>query len=164
MDKASPPNLDKVVGAPLTLDTMDQRDLDAQEARCRNMSRGARALWASAGTISLALGMIGIAVPLLPTTPFLLIAAACYARSSPRMYRWIMCNRVVGSYIQGYMEGKGVPWRAKAVSITLLWAVIGVSVTFFVDSSTVRIVMLAVAVLVTFHIATVGPRKGYTPR
>ncbi len=143
---------------------MDQEDLRRNEARCREMGRGARILWFSAGTMALATGLVGIVVPLLPTTPLLLISAACYARSSPRMYRWIMCNRVVGSYIQGYIEGKGVPWKAKAVSIGLLWGVIGISAAFFVDTTTIRLVMLAVAVVVTVHIVTVRPRRGYTPR
>ncbi len=138
---------------------MDQEDLRRNEARCREMGRGARALWFAAGTAALAVGLVGIVVPLLPTTPLLLISAACYARSSPRMYRWIMCNRVVGSYIQGYLEGKGVPWRAKAVSIGLLWGVIGLSAVFFVDSTVVRLILLAVAVTVTVHIVMVRPRR-----
>lgn len=127
---------------------------------CYEGRRSIRGLWFAAGTASLAAGMVGIAIPLLPTTPFLLVSAACYARSSRRMYRWMMCNRLVGEYMRGYLEGKGVPWRAKAVSIGLLWGVMSVSAAFFVDSLTVKIVMLAVAGIVTVHIVTVQPRRG----
>jgi len=139
---------------------MDEDDGRGRTGICVAGSSLARGLWFAAGTASLAAGLVGIAVPLLPTTPFLLIAAACYARSSARMYRWMMGNRLVGEYMRGYLEGKGVPWRAKAVSIGLLWAVISVSAAFFVESSAVRLVMLAVAILVTIHIVTVHPRRG----
>lgn len=127
---------------------------------CYEGRRSIRGLWFAAGTASLAAGMVGIAIPLLPTTPFLLVSAACYARSSRRMYRWMMCNRLVGEYMRGYLEGKGVPWRAKLASIGLLWGVISVSAIFFIDSLTVGLLMLAVAVIVTVHIVTVHPRRG----
>jgi hypothetical protein len=138
---------------------MDRDEGPGRTGTCVAGSRLVRGLWFAAGTAALAVGLVGIVVPLLPTTPLLLISAACYARSSPRMYRWIMCNRVVGSYMQGYLEGKGVPWRAKAVSIGLLWGVIGLSAVFFVDSTVVRLILLAVAVTVTVHIVMVRPRR-----
>ena len=62
-----------------------------------------------AGTIFLVFGIIGIFLPILPTTPFLLLAAACYARSSKRFYNWLMNNKWFGNYIKNYNEGRGVP-------------------------------------------------------
>ena len=74
------------------------------------------------GCIALALGVIGIALPLLPTTPFLLLAAACFMRGSDRMYRWLTQNRVFGPYLLDYQERRGVTLRVKVVALTLLWA------------------------------------------
>ncbi|MFH0931814.1 MAG: YbaN family protein, partial [Candidatus Zixiibacteriota bacterium] len=71
------------------------------------------------GTFFVGLGVLGIFLPLLPTTPFLLLAAACYARSSKRFYNWLLNNRWFGSYIKDYKEGKGVPSKVKAISISL---------------------------------------------
>ncbi len=78
----------------------------------------------TAGTICLTLGAIGIFVPLLPATPFLLIAAACYMRSSERMYNWLLNNRWCGTYIKNYREGKGIPLKTKIIAIAFLWAAI----------------------------------------
>jgi len=63
------------------------------------------------GTISTALGILGIFVPILPTTPFLLLAAACYSRSSQRFYDWLLNNKYFGNYIRNYLEKKGIPLR-----------------------------------------------------
>ena len=84
------------------------------------------------GTFFVVLGFIGIFVPLLPTTPFLLLAAACYAKSSPAFYNWLLCNKWFGSYIKNYREGRGIPLKSKIVSITLLTAAIGYAIIFVV--------------------------------
>ena len=121
--------------------------------------RVSRALWVTAGTLSLAIGVVGIAVPILPTTPFVLIAAACYLRGSRRMYDWMIANRYIGGYLRDYMEGRGVSVRAKITSIVVLWTLIALSASFATSSTTVRIVLLAVAVAVTVHLVTL---KGKT--
>lgn len=112
-----------------------------------------------AGSISLALGVIGVFVPLLPTTPFLLLAAACYLRSSPRLYSRLMANRVLGRYIRLYQSGGGVPVRVKASAIGLLWLTIACSAVFFTHSTTVRVVLAVIAVGVTVHIISIRPPK-----
>jgi uncharacterized membrane protein YbaN (DUF454 family) len=68
-----------------------------------------RRLLIVAGTLFTGLGIIGIFVPILPTTPFLLLAAACFMRSSERFYHWLINNRILGAYVRDYMEGKGIP-------------------------------------------------------
>lgn len=73
------------------------------------------------GCIAVALGIIGIALPLLPTTPFLLLAAACFLRGSDRLYRWLTGNRVFGPYLLDYQEKKGVTLRVKVVAILVMW-------------------------------------------
>ncbi len=117
-------------------------------------SRALRALLITCGTISLALGIIGIVIPVLPTTPFLLLAAACYVRGSKKFYNWLMCNRVFGSYIQNYRDGRGIPARVKVIAITFLWATILVSI-FFVESFFLQMTLLIIAIAVTLHISMI---------
>ena len=104
------------------------------------------------GTTSLAVGIVGIFVPILPTTPFLLLSAACYIRSSQRFYHWLISNRLFGDYIRNYIERKGVPLRVKVLTLVLLWITIGCSAALATDTLWVRIVLIAVAIGVTTHI------------
>ena len=113
----------------------------------------------TAGTLFVGLGILGIFVPVLPTTPFLLLAAACYARSSPRFYDWLLTNRWFGSYIRNYLQGKGISLKIKIMTITLLWLTIGCSVAFAVHVFTIRIILILIAVGVTIHILTVRTLK-----
>lgn len=116
-----------------------------------------RRLWTIAGTFFLCLGVVGIAVPLLPTTPFLLLAAACYLRGSDRMHKWMMTNKVFGRYLKNYAEGRGVSWRVKTGTVALLWSVIGLSVAFATESTIVRIGLAAIAIAVSIHILRIRP-------
>ena len=111
-----------------------------------------RALLVAAGSFFVALGTVGILVPLLPTTPFLLLAAYCYLRSSKRLHAWLLTNRWFGEYLRNYQDGRGVPVRAKAGTLALLWATIAVTALLFVDSLLVRGVLLAIAIAVTVHV------------
>lgn len=110
-----------------------------------------RSLLIVSGTVCVGLGMLGIFLPLLPTTPFLLLAAACYIRSSEKFYRWLIANRWFGRYIRNYREGRGVPLSTKVMAISLLWITIGYSAGFVVDILAVRILLILIAVGVTAH-------------
>jgi uncharacterized membrane protein YbaN (DUF454 family) len=112
----------------------------------------------AAGCVLVALGAIGVFVPVLPTTPFLLLAAACFLRSSPRVHDWLVNSRFLGSYIRQYRSGAGLPLRARVGAIALLWLTIGFSVAFVVQSLAVRIILLLIAAGVTLHIASIRPR------
>ncbi len=112
-----------------------------------------------AGTISTAIGIIGIFVPILPTTPFLLLAAACYIRSSERFYRWLINNLLLGAYIRNYIEGTGMPLRTKLFTIFLLWLAIGISVCIGTQNLVVRIILVVIAIGVTVHIICIRARK-----
>jgi len=112
-----------------------------------------------AGTLCTGLGIIGVFVPILPTTPFLLLAAACYMRSSERFYHWLIDNRVFGAYVRNYIEGRGMPVRIKIPTILLLWLAIGLSIAFAVQGTVIRIVLICVAVGVTVHIVLIRKRK-----
>jgi uncharacterized membrane protein YbaN (DUF454 family) len=73
-----------------------------------------------AGTIALGIGVIGIIVPVLPTTPFLLLAAICYMRGSHRLYNALLCNRFIGSYVRNYLEGRGMSRKMKMWTLSML--------------------------------------------
>ena len=118
-----------------------------------------RRLLIVAGTISTGLGIIGIFVPILPTTPFLLLAAVCYMRSSASFYRWLLNNRFFGNYIRNYIEGRGMPLRIKVLTILLLWATIGFTVAFGVQHIALRIMLAILAIGVTVHIVLIGTRR-----
>ncbi len=112
-----------------------------------------------AGTISLGLGAAGVFLPILPTTPFLLLSAACYYKGSERMHRWLLNNKLFGSYIRNYKEGKGISKIAKILSLFLLWITIGYSVFFMVGGYVVQLILFAVAIAVTVHVATLPTLK-----
>ena len=110
-------------------------------------------LFIAAGSISLGIGIVGVVVPLLPTTPFLLLAAYCYSKGSRRLHNRLLSNKIVGNYLRNYLEGKAMSLKAKILSISLLWVVIGCTAAFIVDSQIIKIVLLAVGTGVTVHIA-----------
>jgi uncharacterized membrane protein YbaN (DUF454 family) len=116
--------------------------------------RPGRRLLIVAGTVSLGLGVLGVVLPILPTTPFLLLAAACYARSSDRLYGWLRGNRWLGWYVRAYQEGTGVSPRVKAVLIILLWATIGCSIAFAAPTPAVKVLLAVIAVAVSVFIMT----------
>ena len=116
-----------------------------------------RIAWIVAGTFFLIIGLIGIAIPLLPTTPLLLLAAACYLRGSRRMYDWLLGNRIFGKYLKDYYEKKGVPIRVKIGSVIFLWCTIGISIMIIGDLI-IGIVLAMVAAGVTLHIAFLKTR------
>jgi uncharacterized protein len=87
-----------------------------------------KALLIIAGTISLALGILGIFLPLLPTTPFLLLTSACYIRSSDRLHDWLMSNKHLGGYIRNFKERRGLTLKAKIITLSMLWASLGYSI------------------------------------
>jgi hypothetical protein len=118
-----------------------------------------RILLIIAGTFFMGLGIVGIVVPVLPTTPFLLLAAACYARSSQRFYGWLMNNKLFGNYIRNYLERKGIPLRVKVVTVTLLWITIGSSVAFVVEILVVKLILVLIAIGVSIHILSLRTLK-----
>ena len=117
-------------------------------------------LFITAGSVSLFLGVAGIILPVLPTTPFLLLAAACYLKSSEKLYIWLINHRILGIYIKSYIEYKAVTLKAKIISITALWTVISVSALFFIDLLWIRILLFAVAAGVTAYIVRIKTLTG----
>ncbi|HUH87086.1 MAG TPA: YbaN family protein [Pusillimonas sp.] len=98
------------------------------------------------GGIALALAALGVALPLLPTTPFLLVAAACFLRGSPRMHAWLTQNQVFGHYLRDYQEKKAVPLRIKVVAIGLMWLSLGYSMLFVVPTLKIPLGLIGLGV------------------
>jgi uncharacterized protein len=111
-----------------------------------------RAVYLVVGTVSLGLACVGIVLPLLPTTPFLLLSAACYLKSSKRMHNWLLNHKLFGQYIKNYLEGKGISLRAKAISLAFLWTTICFSALLLMPLLIVQVILLVVGVAVTVHI------------
>ena len=118
-----------------------------------------RWLLIAAGTLCVIIGAVGIIVPVLPTTPFLLLAAACYTRGSQRLYTALLNNRLVGSYLRNYLEGRGMTRRSKIWTLSLLWLGITLTAAFATDSLPVRMLLAAVLVGVTIHVLTIGTAR-----
>ena len=122
-----------------------------EEARQRAISPVRRALLVALGSAATALALIGLIVPLLPTTPLLLLAAACFMRSSERAYRWLIGNRWLGPSIRSYREQRAIPRRTRTVTLGLLWVTISLS-ALLVASWWVRGLLFIIAMLVTLHV------------
>lgn len=110
-----------------------------------------RSLLLATGWLAVALGGIGIFLPVLPTTPFLLLAAACFVRSSQRFYDWLVGHPRLGPWFRDYLEGNGIPLKGKAYAIATMWVSIGIS-CWLVPLIWARIGMLLSATLVTLYI------------
>ena len=115
-----------------------------------------RFLWVASGTISVGIGIVGIFLPLLPTTPFLLLAAFFYSRGSERFRRRLLGNRWFGSYLRRYREHRSMTRRHKAFTLTLLWVGIGLSAGVVVSQWWARLLLSMVAIGVTTHILRLG--------
>jgi len=119
-----------------------------------------KALLIFLGTVCVGLGVLGMFLPLMPTTVFLLMAAYCYSRSSERFHNWLINNRLCGQYIQNYRSGKGITVRQKATTIASLWASIGFSIWFIGGTFWLTLLLAAVAIGVTLHLVLL---KTYRP-
>lgn len=105
------------------------------------------------GSVSLALGVLGIFLPMLPTTPFLLLSAAAWVKASPSLYEWLLNHKVFGEYIRNYREHRAIPLRVKIISVTLVWLTIGYCIFAVVDEWWwAQLLMGLLAAAITWHI------------
>ncbi len=119
-----------------------------------------RMLFVLVGTLFLAIGFVGIIIPVLPTTPLLLLAAACYLRGSERLHRWMIENRMFGEFIRNYMEGRGIDPRQKVVTLAFLWTTISFSALYLIERLPVRILLFLIATAVSVHILALPSLRG----
>ena len=104
------------------------------------------------GLISLGLGILGAFLPVLPTTPLLLLSAALFLRGNQKLYDWLMNHPKLGTYISNFTKYKAIPMRVKIVSITFLWLTLLNCAIFVTDHIALRLFFLVIAVAVTLHI------------
>jgi uncharacterized protein len=117
----------------------------------RVKNRALRMLLILIGWLSVVLGVIGIFLPIMPTTPFLLLAAACFVRTSPKFYQWLVGHPRLGKYLVYYLEGKGIPLKAKIYTIALITISMSIT-TYIVPVTAVKILLPLVGVLVALYI------------
>ena len=122
-------------------------DTDGADVRPHD-SRVVRALLLAAGTLCVALGVIGIFVPVLLTTPFLLLAAACYARASERFYLWLVRNPTFGPTIREWRRHRSIPYRTKVVAIALMTGTIAVSIALLARYPLAQAALAVIGVVV----------------
>jgi len=118
-----------------------------------------RKLYVIAGSISLGIGAAGIILPLVPTTPLLLLSAYCYAKSSKRFYFWLITNKYFGEYLKNYREKKGVPLKIKIYTLLLLWLTISFSAFYVVNILWLRILLMIIAISVSIHVLSIKTFK-----
>ena len=106
-----------------------------------------RVFWFSLGVIFTGIGLIGIVVPGLPTTPLMILAAACFAKSSQRFYDWIINNRMFGEHVKNYREGNGIPKRSKPVILGTMWTFVLFAVFIAIPDSAPEISRNATVIL-----------------
>ena len=111
-----------------------------------------------------ALGVIGIFVPLMPTTIFFILAAACFARSSEKFYNWLIYHPKFGKFIRDYREQRGMPLKSKIIAISIMLITIGSSAVFFTEKIYVRIILAAIAIGVSSYIISLKTIKRTNPQ
>lgn len=111
------------------------------------------------GFLTTGLGVIGIFVPLLPTTPFLLLAAACFARSSERFHRWLLQHDRLGPMIGGYLDGQGIPLRAKKTAVALVWLTLPPSALLLVPPVWAKTALFFLAFGITWYLLCLPTRQ-----
>jgi uncharacterized membrane protein YbaN (DUF454 family) len=111
------------------------------------------------GCVAVVLGSIGIFVPVLPTTPFLLLATFCFSKSSTRLNKALLNNRLFGKFLTNYFENKPIPIRSKIISIAFLWLGLGITFYFATLSTWLIMLLIIIGVAVTFHISMLGKWK-----
>ena len=134
----------------LVVETMPMRGTE-DEFQHKKPTKLIRGLLLCAGLLALGTGLLGIFLPLLPTTPLVLLSATCFLRSSDKLYHWITKNKTFGSYIHNYLHSRTVPAKSKPISITLVWVCILLSV-YFTEKTWIRILLIIVACGVSIHL------------
>jgi uncharacterized membrane protein YbaN (DUF454 family) len=124
----------------------------SSQAKLKPINPALRWTLLTAGFLATALGVLGVFLPVLPTVPFLLLALACFARSSERFYDWLLDHAHFGPIVQPYIDGCGMSRASKGKAITLLWASIILSAFLLVEHVWVRVVLLVIACAVTFYL------------
>ncbi len=118
-----------------------------------------RYLYLLSGFLLVGIGVIGIFLPILPTTIFLILASACFVKSSPQANEWLRNHKILGAYIKNYQDKSGLTIKAKVFNVALLWIMILSSAYFFTEELFIKLLLLAIAIGVTIHLLLVKTKK-----
>ena len=133
--------------------------IEGQDDKKNRQPMMIRYIMISLGTIFLALGAIGVVVPGLPTTPFLLLAAAFYVRSSERLYSWLLNHKLFGKIVRDFRETRSISIRTKLISTGTMWAMIVLSICLFIDNLAVEITISALGAIGTVVLLLIPTTK-----
>lgn len=122
------------------------------------MKRTLRAAYLAAGFVFLGIGVLGVVLPVLPTTPFVLLAAACFARSSDRFHQWLLDHRYFGPLVREWRQYRSIPYRTKVFAIAMMAATLTVSIVFFVPKGWMQGALAAFGVLLAVWLYRVPSR------
>jgi uncharacterized protein len=111
------------------------------------------------GFLLVGIGILGIFLPLLPTTIFLILASACFMKSSPRANEWLKSNKYLGPYVKNYQEKTGLTINLKIINIIILWISISISAFYLTEEFYLRLLLAAIAVGVTIHLILIKTKK-----
>lgn len=111
------------------------------------------------GFLLVIIGVIGIFLPVLPTTIFLILASACFIKSSPKANDWLRNHKILGQYIKNYQDGSGLTVKSKLFNLIFLWSMILLSAFLFTESLIIKLVLIAIAVGVTIHILMIKTKR-----
>jgi uncharacterized membrane protein YbaN (DUF454 family) len=126
-------------------------------------SRVMRGIWFGLGWLAVAVGAVGIVIPGLPTTGFMILAAACFTRSSPRFERWVLGLPGVGQSVADYRSGAGMPVRAKVIAISMMVVAISISVGFLLENAALRVSTVAAGIVGVWYITRRIPTQRRPP-
>jgi hypothetical protein len=104
------------------------------------------------GWLCIAAGVVGIVLPLVPTVPFLLLAVACFARSSDRFHAWLVEHNHLGPLLRDYLQGAGIPLRAKRTAVCMVWVSFPLSTFLFAQALWLKLLLMAIAVAITVYL------------
>ena len=130
-----------------------------QNVQVKSISPLTKYLYLASGFILVIIGVVGIFLPILPTTIFLILASACFIRSSPKANEWLRNHKILGMYIKNYQDKSGLTLKSKIINIILLWLMISVSAFLFTEIWYIRLLLFLIAVGVTIHLLMVKTKK-----
>jgi len=125
----------------------------------KSLSTVAKYFYLISGFLLVAIGVIGIFLPLLPTTIFLILASVCFVKSSPRANEWLRNHKVLGAYIKNYQDKSGLTITSKIFNLILLWGMITLSAFLFTDGFYIRLLLFAIAMGVSIHLVMIKTKK-----
>ncbi|MBK9097892.1 MAG: YbaN family protein [bacterium] len=130
-----------------------------QNIQVKAISPVVKYLYLISGFLLVIIGVIGIFLPVLPTTIFLILASACFIKSSPQANEWLRNHKILGMYIKNYQDNSGLTVMSKVINITLLWLMISVSALVFTELWYIRLLLFLIAVGVTIHLLLVKTKR-----